>query len=140
MKFTILGIPKTKQSFRFAVSGKFVRKYQPKEVKEEVENIRSEIIKQLPIDFQPLKKGIYIKKCWFVFPPLVNFSKKKLKLVELEQLEKTTQPDLTDNLFKGLIDAMQGVVFINDSQICMMNDIKKFYGPKPRIELNLEEL
>ena len=118
MRFIILGIPKPKQSFRYAVAGKFVRKYQPEEIKQEAGNIRSQIINQLPKDFQPFSRGVRISRCWFVFPSLKSWSKKKLAAAELlGGLFKTTAPDLTDNLMKGLIDAMQGVVFINDSQI-----------------------
>ncbi len=141
MRFIILGIPRPKQSFRFAVIGKRVLKYQKKEVKQEAGNIRSQIINQLPRDFQPFSRGVHISRCWFVFPPLKSWSKKKLEAAELlGGLFKTTAPDLTDNLMKGLMDAMQGVVFINDSQICQMDDVKKFYGPKPMIEIILEEI
>jgi len=141
MKFIILGVPKSKQSFRYAVAGKFVRKYQPIEVEKEEGNIRSQIINQLPKDFQPFSGGIRISRCWFVFPPLKSWSKKKLEAAELlGGLFKTTAPDLADNLMKGLMDAMQGVVFINDSQICAIDNVKKIYGLKPLIEIELEPL
>ena len=141
MKFTILGIPHPKSSFRFAVRGKQVFKYQTKEIKAGGIQIRQQIINQLPEKFIPFSRGIRIKKCWFVFPPLKSWSKKKRAAAELlGGLFKTTAPDLPDNLMKGLFDAMQGVVFINDSQICAMDDIRKFYGPKPMIEIELEAL
>ena len=137
MRFIILGIPRPKQSFKFTKTG---IRYQPKEVKQEAGNIRSQIINQLPGDFQPFSRGIHIKKCWFVFPPLKSWSKKKLEsLVTLGCFYKDTKPDI-DNCLKSVWDAMQGVVFINDSQICAMDDVKKFYGPKPMIEIELESL
>ena len=139
MKFIILGVPRSKQSFRFAVIGKRVLKYQKKEVKQEEENIRSQIIKQLPKNFIPFSGGVKIIRCWFIFSPLKSWSKKKLEAAQLlGGLFKTTKPDLQDNLMKGLFDAMQGVVFINDSQICALDDVRKFYGPKPMIEVELE--
>ncbi len=143
MKFIILGIPRPKQSFRFAVIGKRVLKYQKKEVKQEAGNIRQQIINQLPRNHVPFSRGVKITRCWFIFPPLKSWPKKKLEAAELLGgfvIFKTTAPDLTDNLMKGLMDAMQGVVFINDSQICSMDNIKKFYGPKPMIEIELEEI
>jgi Holliday junction resolvase RusA-like endonuclease len=53
---------------------------------------------------------------------------------------KHTRPDLTDNLAKGLFDAMESVVFINDSLIVSLDDVKKYYGIQPRIEIELEEI
>jgi len=47
-----------------------------------------------------------------------NLRKKEMSMLEAgEIIYKTTKPDLSDNLSKGLIDTMQGNVFLNDSQI-----------------------
>ena len=136
MKFKILGIPKAKQSFRYTKSG---IRYQPKEVKQTEKDIRQQIIEQLPKDFKPMTGGIWITKLHFVFPAIAGLSKKKKELVESEKLPKVTAPDL-ENLQKGLNDALEGVVFIRDSQICFLNDVKKLYGTVPRIEIDLEEI
>jgi len=50
---------------------------------------------------------------------------------------KTTKPDL-DNLEKMLWDAMEGIVFINDSLICEKHNVIKTYGDTPGYSIILE--
>lgn len=119
----------------------FVMHYQSKEVKSAESNIRSIVINQLPQGFIPFSKGINITKLHYSFPPLKSFSKKILARINSgEEIIKTTKPDLTDNLNKGVFDALQGLVFINDSQICGMDNCKKFYSKIPGIHLVMEEI
>ena len=57
-----------------------------------------------------------------------------------EIVYKATKPDLTDNLNKGVFDALQGIIYANDSQIISMDNVKKIYGLLPRVEIELEIL
>jgi len=53
----------------------------------------------------------------------------------------TKKPD-RDNVEKGILDALKGVVFIDDGQICA-GEVRKFYAEKdkgPRAEIRLETL
>lgn len=144
LNLKILGIPLSKQSARFKVmKGKsgssFVKSYQKKEVVDNERNIAFDVKSQLPLGFVPFDRPIGAKVL-FVFPPLKNFSKKKMS--ELESgtvIHKDTKPDLTDNLMKGVFDAMEGIVFTNDSRICEVSS-KKIYGFVPRTEIELFEL
>ena len=104
-------------------------------------NIAFDVKSQLPEGFVPFDSAIHVKRLLYVFPPQKNWSKKKLK--ELEEgkiIYKETKPDLTDNLNKGLFDAMNGIVFTDDSRICKMSDVEKIYGFVPRIEVEFEKL
>jgi len=142
----IPGVPQPKQSARFRIikpmNGKaFVGSYQTKEVKETEKTIRSIVISQLPKGFQPFTKGINITKLHYSFPPLKSFSKKILARINSgEEIIKTTKPDLTDNLNKGVFDALQGLIYLNDSQICGLDNCKKFYSNMPGISLIMEEI
>lgn len=144
MKFTILGVPQPKQSARFRIAkgkaGKnFVASYQTKEVKETERNIKYDIRSQLPFDFVPLDCPIGVKVL-FVFPPLKSWSKKqKEALRQGQRIYKGTKPDLTDNLMKGLFDALNGLVFIDDARVVKVES-EKIYGEQPRIELELYPL
>ena len=143
----ILGIPLAKQSLRFRTfvpKGKkfpIVQKYQPKKVTDEEKNIRAQIIAQLPNDFKPFTKGVVIKRITFIFP-LPTSSRKSMR----DSLEsgvcpyKITRPDLTDNLMKGVMDAMTGIVFLDDAQVVMINNSSKVYGKVPMIEIILDEI
>lgn len=140
MTLTILGVPFSKQSARHTRSGMV---YQTKRVKEAENSVRWQVINQLPSGFIPFSKGVKVTKLWYIFPPTKKLlgSKKRVKQLEAgKKFIKTTKPDLTDNLNKGLFDAMQGIVYNNDSQICEINNVMKCYGLKPRIEIVLEEV
>ena len=141
----ISGIPRPKQSARFRNITKkdgssFIGSYQSKEVKQMQITIRSIVIDQLPENFIPFTKGIEITKLHYAFPPLKSFSKKILtRITAGEQIPKTTKPDLTDNLNKGVFDALEGLVYDNDSQICAMDNLRKFYSLTPGTTITLTE-
>lgn len=144
IKLKILGIPQPKQSARFTIrKGKsgnnFLQKYQPKEVVQNERNIAFDVKSQLPKNFIPFDSALKVKVL-FVFPPLKNFTKSKLNaLTSGETIYKTTKPDLTDNLMKGTMDAMNGIVFTDDAIICEVES-KKIFGLVPRIEIEFEKL
>lgn len=143
LEFIILGIPQPKQSARFRVAkfgGKSaVVSYQSKKVKDAERNIAYDIKSQLPDGFVPIDGPVHAEVTFF-FPPLKGWSKKKVQ--EMEDgavIYKDTKPDLTDNLMKGLFDAMQGIVFIDDSRVASVVS-KKLYSSTPRTEIVLYEL
>lgn len=54
------------------------------------------------------------------------------------RLDRRTRPD-TDNYIKGILDALNGIVVKDDSQI--VNIVaQKFYSDTPRIEVVVSEL
>ena len=146
LELKILGVPQPKQSVRSAgvltPSGKImIRHFQPDKVKRNERNIAFDVKSQLPKGFKPYSGPIAIKRLLYVFPPQKNWTKTKLKqLEEGAVFYRDVKPDLTDNLNKPLFDAMQGVVFMNDSQIVKMNDVSKIYGLVPRIEIEFEPM
>jgi len=137
MRFTFFGKPFAKQSTKFTRSG-FA--YTPAKIKTAENNIRVQAIQQLPKGFIPFQGQVFITKCHFIFTPPKSMRKKDLKRIKAgEIVYKSTRPDLTDNLFKGMIDSLSGVVFIDDSRIVAMDNVKKYYGFTPRIELEIKE-
>jgi Holliday junction resolvase RusA-like endonuclease len=140
-RFTIIGEPKPKQSARFCNAGGLIKSYQSAKVKANESDIRMQVLSQLPEGFELITAPIAIRKLHFVFSPLKTM--KKIDLMRIEHgayVYKPTKPDLTDNLSKGLFDALQGILYKNDSQIVSMDDVKKYYGNRPRIEIELEVL
>lgn len=55
-----------------------------------------------------------------------------------KNLLPVVRPDL-DNLLKGLLDALNGIFFEDDSQICFLN-AKKIYGSVGKIEISIERI
>jgi Holliday junction resolvase RusA-like endonuclease len=132
LKLKILGVPMAKQSFRFTRSG---RKYQPAEVGRYENNIQAQIISQLPENWEPFAGPVKVVTLVYTF---LYLKSQKRYATEKILIPKTTKPDLTDNLNKSLFDAMQSIVYVNDSQVWAMDDVKKIYGPIPGIDLVME--
>lgn len=143
IELIIKGIPQPKQSARFRSfrmgEKNIVQSYQTKEVKDNERNIKYDVKTQLPQGFIPFNVAIGVKVL-FVFPPLSSWSKKKMmQLTQGDTIYKDTKPDLTDNLMKGTMDALNGIVFTDDARIASVES-KKIYGLVPRIELVFFEL
>jgi len=136
IKIEILGIPRPKQSARFRISeskegDQFISSYQNKEVKDNEANIGFAAISQLPKGFIPFDCPVAVQ-IEYVFPIPASFSKKKIdKIRNGIKIYKPTKPDLTDNLNKGVFDALAGIVYVNDSRIVSLY-AEKYYGFVPR--------
>lgn len=135
--FTILGIPSPKQSFRFTRTG---HKYQTAKVVQGESNNRTQVIQQLPKGFKildcPLKATFM-----FVYPFTKSFKKADLEEAKKGKIfYKSTRPDLMDNLMKGYMDSLNGVVFIDDALICKTGESEKRYGETPKTVITIETL
>lgn len=134
--FTILGIPTPKQSFRFTKTG---HKYQTSKVVQDESNTRAQIVAKLPKKFSILDEPLKME-AEYVFPFPSSFSKKNILLAKSgKRFYKSTKPDISDNLNKGYLDAMQGVVFLNDSLVCEIRAVK-YYGFTPKVVIKIETL
>ena len=143
IELKILGTPQPKQSARFRVqkfgNKSFVKSYQKKEVVENERNFAYDAKSQLPENFKPFSGPLKVSVV-YIFPVLKSFPRWKLNLINQGiKIHKETKPDLTDNLNKGVFDALEGIVYLNDSQICKI-EAEKIYGNQPRIDFIFEEL
>ena len=143
MKLVFFGEPTSKQSARFRAFKKgkktIVSSYQTKAVKDKEKAIKVEAISQIDKNHKLYDSAIGVKVL-FVFPPLTSFSKKTMQAIEEGAIVyKETKPDLTDNLMKGLMDALEKVVFTNDSRIAKVES-EKIYGTEPRTEVQFYQL
>jgi Holliday junction resolvase RusA-like endonuclease len=141
LNFIFNSEPKAIQSVRVANVGGYVRTYQPKANKDWKNWIKMQAELQRPEDFKIIGDAVRITKLHFIFKPLKKFSKYKLNFIKNGGIiYKTTQPDLIDNLNKGFIDALTGIIWANDSLIVAVNNVAKYYGFKPRIELEIHTI
>lgn len=156
----IPGIPKPKQSMRTSVvynrstgepvvyrnknTGRrqvLTQQYQNKDVKENERSIQLVAKEQLPAGFTPTDRPIAVTRLVYSFPPIKSLNKAQKQAIEEGKFVlKHTKPDLTDNLSKGLFDALQGIVYMNDSQICSMCDVFKEYSNRPGITVHFRIL
>jgi Holliday junction resolvase RusA-like endonuclease len=143
MKLVFFGTPTPKQSARFRgfMKGKkiAVQSYQTTEVKNKQKAKKVEAMSQIPDDHELYDVAIGVKVL-FVFPPLKSW-KKDMKdfYAKGGKIYKDTKPDLHDNLMKMVFDAMEKVVFTNDSRVAKVES-EKIYGPEPRTEIQFYEL
>lgn len=118
---------------RFAKKGKYVQTYMPTHYTEHKEHVARLVTSMLPDDFEITRNGIDMRIV-FIMPIPKSFSKKK----RAEVIDKghIMKPDL-DNLIKTYKDALEGIIYNNDSQICCVEAIK-MYGEVPKVVIEME--
>jgi len=125
--------PQAHQSFRFARNG---RRYKPKKVTDYQNCVKDLVKKQLPENFNIVGAGsvIFVNYIEYIFAYPKSFSKRK----RLESVYKTTKPDLQDNLNKAFFDSLEGLVYEQDQNIVVINNMKKVYGEQDKIKVQFE--
>lgn len=73
-----------------------------------------------------------------VFRSMPKMSKTKALLALEGHIRPTTKPDI-DNYVKGVKDALNGVIYKDDSQVVCLH-AEKYYSDSPRIEIVLREM
>lgn len=132
--------PKAIQSVRIGRCGGFARAFQPQE------NVNWKVLismmarQQIPEGFKvfdevPLKITVV-----FSYLPPKSWPKYRIKALENGFcFRKITKPDLSDNLMKGLCDALTGIVWRDDSIIAsIVSD--KYYATTEEITIKVEPL
>ena len=143
IKIFIPGIPKPKQSVRSRIvapkNGKpFVTHYQSQEVKKQERAIAAIVSEQLPENFICHDGPIEVVSLKFAFPITSSLRAAEKKMIAAGiDLPKITKPDLTDNLSKGLFDAMEGIVYTNDSKVFKVTNSTKVLSSRPGIYLRM---
>lgn len=66
-----------------------------------------------------------------------SWSKTKQEQAERGIIKPTLKPDV-DNYVKGIKDALNGIAYVDDSQVTVLL-ISKFYAREPRVEVKVEE-
>jgi len=116
----------------------YAQHYQTKAVKDEERSIKMIIREQLPEGFTCHTGPVSLGNVIFSFPPIKSLRRSEEIVIEQGgSIPKMTKPDLTDNLMKGLCDAMQGIVYANDSQIYQVLMTQKVYSKRPGISLEI---
>lgn len=77
-------------------------------------------------------------ECRFYFSPPKSYTKTKLKQISSKQMLYTKKPDV-DNLFKGVTDSLNGVIYKDDSQIVKAT-MHKEYSDQDSIVVEINEV
>ena len=139
--------PKAIQSVKFRIvkpkfKKQFVSTYQPKENLVFKEFFTKEaLIQRNRLEKYKILEGAVGIEITYIHQFRSDHTKKQKAFVGNGGiLWKTTNPDMTDNLQKGWIDALKGILWNDDGQICHMEDVRKIYGPENLIILKVWEI
>ena len=136
IKIVIRGDPVAKGRPRFARIGKGVRTYTPKKT-ETWESYARLCAQQVMAGRPPIKHPISLKvDCYFAMTN--GWPKWKKEAIENGEMIHCVKPDL-DNLTKASKDALNGIVWIDDSQVFMSSEAK-YFDDIPRVEIIIEPI
>jgi len=127
MKFTIYTEPIPKARARTVVRNGRVMSFTPKATAEAEATIRAQIADS---------KTFYQKDTPLMLS--VTFHVSRPPSVPKKRILPITRPDI-DNYIKTVMDAINGYLMADDSQVCLLVAGKK-YGAPPRIEFEIEAL
>lgn len=135
IKFTVYGEPVAQGRPRASTVNGHVRMYDPKKSRDYKHYVRLAASQHKPKELLtgPLKMKVKVFR-----PTLKSFSKKKKKQAEEGTLRPTTKPDV-DNYVKAIKDALNSVIWKDDSQVVDLQ-VSKFYSENPRIEVEIDEV
>lgn len=129
--FTIPGRPKPKGRPRVTKWGKT---YTPKDTREYEELVR-EICPKKEYYEKPEALELTVEA---YFPIPTSWPKQKQEEAAAGDLWHTTRPD-GDNIAKIICDALNGVLFEDDSQIALMHVVKQ-YADTPRVDVMIRSI
>ncbi len=134
LTFEVPGKPQGKQRARVCVRGGYARAYTPDDTAS-YENLIKLCFKAA-CGTHPIERGIPIKmhiKAFYEIPK--SFSKKKTDEAVRGLVNPLTKPDV-DNIAKIVCDALNGIAYIDDSQIIMIT-AQKEYSLIPKIVVSI---
>ncbi|MCP1758022.1 RusA family crossover junction endodeoxyribonuclease [Bradyrhizobium elkanii] len=126
---SLLGAPQGKGRARAFVRGGHVGHYTPEKTRSYEGMIRTAAMQELgtrPAFDEPLE---FVLRA--VFPVPASWSERKRQQAITGDIKPGKKPDL-DNIAKAWNDALNGVVYRDDSLICRMT-LDKRYGPQPLV-------
>jgi Holliday junction resolvase RusA-like endonuclease len=133
--YVVYGEPVGKGRPRFAKRGSFVSTYTPQKTKtyeDEIRMMARAAMGSNELLDTPVTVAIYIRAS---IP--TSFSKQKRKDALEGILKPTKKPDI-DNIAKCFLDAMNGIVYLDDKQVVNLH-LTKVYAETPAVEIMVKE-
>lgn len=134
VEFTVPGKPVAKGRPKFARMGTFVRAYTPEKTVN-YETLVKVAAAEAMGDREPIEGPVSIIIAIYV-PIPVSESRKRSELMASGQILPTKKPD-ADNVLKAVKDAVNGVVWRDDSQVVDVV-LSKRYSLSPRVCVTVE--
>ena len=134
MNFMVEGTPIGKGRPKFARRGNFVSTYTPTKTRNYEDIIRAAATQAMtePPITTPIAVFVYIAV------PVPASASKKRRGNCLAGIEKPTKKPDIDNVAKCFLDAMNGIVYVDDSQVVSLH-VTKEYGTVGMVEVMVRE-
>ena len=133
--FMVEGNPVGKGRPRFAKRGKFVSTYTPTKTRD-YESIIKDAAKQAMGNSAPLETPVTVA-IYITVPIPTSYSKKRSEAC-LKGLEKPIKKPDIDNIAKCFLDAMNEIVYMDDTQVLTLH-VTKVYGTVGMVEVMVKE-
>lgn len=134
--FTIPGTPVGKGRPKFARRGAFVTTYTPEKTAS-YENLVKVKAEEAMVGRELIAGAVAVTILLFITPPASWSNKKMLQALNHEILP-TTKPDI-DNVIKGILDAMNEIVWNDDKQVVDVT-IRKRYANTARATVEVRAI
>ena len=135
IKFEVYGEPKGKQRPRMCRVGDKTITYTPKQTKEYERRIKA-CYKAVSNQFFDKKIPVEVDiKAYFPIPSTIS---DKLKSEYLSGKILPLKPVDVDNTAKVVLDALNGIAFFDDRQVCKLN-IEKYWAEIPKITVTVSK-
>lgn len=137
IQFTVYGTPVGKQRPKFSTFNGQAMAYTPQKT------VNYETLVKLSYQQQcndkPYEKDVPLRAeitAYFPMPKSTSMKRKKMMLDG--QIRHTKKCD-ADNLAKAVLDALNGIAYYDDSQVCELS-VSKLYSDNPRVIVNISEI
>lgn len=133
--FTVYGEPVAKGRPRFSTLGKYPVAFTPEKTKKYEYEVG--MMAKAAMGASKALEGALEAFIYVTFPVPASYSKKRTEACLNETEKHTKKPDL-DNVVKSVIDGMDKIVFLNDSQITSIH-ATKVYGEIAKVEVMVRQ-
>ena len=135
--FEIPGEPVAKARPRATMVAGRARMYTP--AKTENYEARVALFAQQAMAGQSIIEGPVALSVTALFPIPPSWPKKRQAAARAGTEQHTKKPDL-DNVLKAIKDGMNGVVWKDDSQVCVLRECRKGFSDTPRVVVAVEPI
>ncbi|MFV5212710.1 RusA family crossover junction endodeoxyribonuclease [Azonexus caeni] len=136
VQFVVPGTPVGKGRPKFARRGNFVSTYTPEKTAS-YENLVKVAAQSAMNGANPFKIAVSSTITIRLVPP-ASWSNKKRMAAICGDLRPTSKPDI-DNVVKGIFDAMNNIVFLDDKQVVELT-VRKEYAERAEAEVEVRAL
>ena len=136
IKFTVPGNPVAKGRARSFIRNGKIGHYTPNKTMS-YENLVKIMAAEAMDGLNPIDEAVLMNVGLYVQIPS-SWAKKKQMQARNGEVRPTTKPDCS-NTVKGIEDALNGVVYLDDKQIVELS-VKKYYSDLPRAEIEIKSL